>query len=117
MKTIIMTLFLIPLMAWAATAPTQMGQTDYCKQALEHIQAAVTAGEQGNAKGLVKHAEAGLEQAKMAQKPKSSKDVDEAIDSLEQAIKLGKSGEVAKATERAKASAEYIDAAVAALGG
>jgi hypothetical protein len=43
--------------------------------------------------------------------------LEKAIKSLEAAIRQGTAGDATKATEHAKESVEYIDAATAALGG
>jgi len=117
MKPIMIAVTLITTLALAGLGFAQTEQFAHCKQAREHVNAAVAAGQNGDTKALVQHAEAGLEQARMAQKPKPLPDMDKAIKSLEEAIKQGKAGDANKATEHAKESVEYIDAAMAALGG
>ena len=117
MKPIIIAVTLIMTLAVTGLGFAQTGQADHMKQAREHVNAAVTEGQKGDAKGLVKHAEVGLEHVKMAQKLKPLPDLEKAIKSLEESIKQGKAGDANKATEHAKESLEYIDAAKAAMGG
>ncbi len=95
----------------------QADQAAHMKTAREHINVAIQEGQKGDATALVKHAEVGLEHAKMAQKIKSLPDLDSAVKSLDQAILLGRAGDAKKATEHAKEAMDYLGAAIAALGG
>ena len=117
MKSFITTLSLITTLAVAGLGFAQTEQANHCKQAREHVNAAVMEGKKGDTKALVQHAEMGLEHAKMAQQPKAVSDVGKAIKSLEETIKQGKAGDANKATEHATESLEYLDAAIGALGG
>jgi hypothetical protein len=99
------------------SAISQTTQASHLKSAREHVNAAVQAGMKGDSKALVEHAEAGLEHATMAEKMKSLPDLVRGVDTLKQAITLGKSGDVSKATEHAKEAVNYLDATIAALGG
>lgn len=117
MKPMMIVVTFIAALAVTGLGFAQSEQAAHCKQAREHVNAAVTAGAKGDAQALVQHAEVGLEHVKLADKAKPIPDLNKAIKSLEEAIKLGKAGDAAKATEHAKESVEYIDAAAAALGG
>ncbi len=117
MKPIIIAFTLIATLAVAGLGFAATEQMEHCKQAREHVNAAVMEGQKGDTKALVTHAEAGLQHAEMALKPKPVGDVEKAVKSLKEAIKYGNAGEANKATEHAKESLEYLDTTIAALGG
>ncbi len=117
MKPIMIALFLVTSLVTSGLGFAQSKEAEHLKQAREHVDAAIAQGQQGDAKAVVKHAEAALEHVRMAEKLKPLPDLKKAITSLEETIKQGKAGDANKATEHAKETLEYIDAANAGLGG
>lgn len=89
----------------------------HMEQARDHVNMAVKQGESGDAKGVAQHARTALDHLKMAEKEKPLPDLDKAGKALGEAISQGDSGNAEKATASAKESVQYIDAAMAALGG
>jgi hypothetical protein len=77
-------------------------------KALEHAKQAVAAGKQGDAAGLVEHAEEANKQAIMAQKDFSSFKLQEASGHLAEAITHGKKGDAAVATTHAEAAVKAL---------
>jgi ribosomal protein S20 len=98
-------------------AQVEAAYVKHIKEARQHVTMAVAEGEKSDAKALVQHAQTGLDHVAMAQKEKSLSDLDKAAKSLEDAITQGQTGDVKKATEQAKESVEYLDAALSGLGG
>ena len=117
MKSLLAAMFMVVSLAVSGLGLAQSEEAAHLKQAREHVDAALMAGQKGDAKGVAQHAKAALEHVQMAQKIKPLPDLEKATKSLEETISLGKAGDAAKATEHAKESMEYIDAANAGLGG
>ncbi len=117
MKPIIIAIFLMTSLFMPGLGFAQPTQAEHLKQAREHVDAAVAAGQKGDAKGAAQHAQVALEHVQMAQKIKNLADLQKAIKSLDETIAQGKAGNAAKATEHAKETIDYLDAANAALGG
>jgi HEPN domain-containing protein len=118
MERIIIALFLAITLAFTGAGVVYAEKkTDHLSQASEHVNAAISQGQTGNANALAQHAQTALEHVKMAQQEKPSPDLDRAVKSLEETIQQSKSGSTDKAVEHAKEAVEYIDAAKAALGG
>lgn len=84
--------------------------------ALDHANAAVTEGKAGVSAGLVKHAKMALEHslaASLAAHGQSKTHLDEASNSLEQAIEHGTLGHVEPATKSAEEGVAHLKAAKA----
>jgi len=119
MKRIIIAVSLVTTLALSnlGFAQTEPEHIKHVREARQHVTIAVTEGEKGDAKALVQHAQTGLDHVKMAQKEKQLPDLDKAAKSLQDAISQGQAGNANKATEQAKESVEYLDAALSGLGG
>ncbi len=116
MKRIITALSLISVLAFAGPSLAEE-RVDHMKQAREHLNAAVKQGQMDNTNALVEHAQTALEHLRMAQRQRSSSDLDRAAKSLQETISEGRAGNNHIATEHARESVEYIDAATGSLGG
>ena len=93
-----LTIFGVGAYAQKSVAPVSPHQTE----ALKHAEQAVAAGKQGDAAGLVEHAEEAKKHAIMAQKDFSSFKLQEASGHLAEAITAGKAGQADVATTHAE---------------
>lgn len=117
MKSVIRTLCLFATLLVSSQGFATDRVIDHCREARTHVNMAVSEGQSGNPAGLVQHAQEGLEHAKQAQGTKFDTGVERAIDSLQDAIRVANDGDAEKATAHAKESLNYLDSAIAALGG
>ncbi len=82
-----------------STASMTADSKNYVKEALKHAQEADSAGKQGKADALVKHAEMALSKAKDAQRAGHNERLNEGVYALGDAIEHGRKGETKDARE------------------
>jgi small metal-binding protein len=88
----------------------QAMQNDHLTEAVKQTQAAIDAGNSGQANLVIQHAEQALTHAQAAEKEQPSPKLEAAIKSLKQAVKEGKSGKVDVAMKAARAALEKLQA-------
>jgi small metal-binding protein len=88
----------------------QAMQSDHLTEAVKQTQAAIDAGNSGQANLVVEHAEQALTHAQAAEKEQPSPKLEAAIKSLQQAVKESKSGRVEVAMKAARAALQRLQA-------
>ena len=86
--------------------PTPQG--DHLTEAVKQTQAAIDAGNSGQARLVVEHAQQALSHAKAAEKEQPSPNLEEAIKRLQEAVKQGKSGRVDVAMKAAQVALQKL---------
>src|SRR5947207_4909574 len=83
-------------------------QGDHLTEAVKQTQAAIDAGNSGQARLVVEHAQQALSHAKAAEKEQPSPNLEEAIKRLQEAVKQGKSGRVDVAMKAAQVALQKL---------